>query len=136
MKSRVYIVDRHILIRRGLVELIGGEVDMEVCGEAEEGSSAFNAIIAVRPDLVTMEISLDGNSGIELIKSIRSFDPKIGILVVSMCDEMVYATRALRAGARGFVSKRDKSEDIVHALRRIQSGFLCFSDMVENQMLT
>jgi DNA-binding NarL/FixJ family response regulator len=136
VKFRVYIVDRHALIRRGLVEVINAQVDMEVCGEAEEGTKAFNAIMALRPDVVTVEISLEGNSGIELIKSIRHFDPKIGILVVSMCDEFIYASRALRAGAGGFVSKGDKSEGVVNALRRIHGGHLCFSAAVENQMLS
>jgi DNA-binding NarL/FixJ family response regulator len=90
----------------------------------------------LRPDLVTVEISLNGTSGIELIKTIRGFDPSIGILVVSFCDELVYASRALKAGASGFVNKCDQAEDVLRAIRRLLDGGLCFSGTVENQMLT
>lgn len=136
VRSRVYIVDGYPLIRRGLVELISEASDMTVCGEAEDGSTAFNAIMRLRPDVAIVEIALSGNSGIELIKSIRSFDPNIGILVVSMQDEGVYALRAMRAGARGFVSKHVESDRVLNAIRQIRNGKLYFSENVESDILT
>lgn len=134
-RARVYIVDGHPLIRRALAELIGEVSDLTVCGEAEDGCEALNAIVRLRPDIVIAEIALGANSGIELIKSIRSFDPRIGILVVSMQDEGVYALPAMRAGARGFVSKHLENDRILDAIRRVGSGQLCFSENIEAGIL-
>ncbi len=135
MKTRIYIVDDHALIRRGLATLINGESDMEVCGQAEDASTGLQEIIKHQPDLVTVDISLKGNSGLELIKSIKSFNPKIQILVLSMHHESIYALRVLKAGARAYVMKQDVINKVVEAIRRIRSGHLYVSDDVASQML-
>lgn len=135
MKTRIYIVDDHALIRRGLVTLIGGESDMEVCGQAEDAATALNQIMKLQPDLVIVDISLKGNSGLELIKNIKAFNPKIQILVLSMHDESVYALRVLKAGARAYVMKQDVVNKVLEAIRRIRNGHLYVSDQVANEML-
>ena len=135
MKTRIYIVDDHALIRRGLTTLINGEPDMEVCGQADDASSALQDVIKLQPDLVTVDISLKGNSGLELIKSIRAFNPKIQILVLSMHHESIYALRVLKAGARAYIMKQDVISKVVEAIRRIRSGHLYVSDEVASQML-
>lgn len=135
MKTRIFIIDDHALIRRGLATLIGGEADMEVCGQAEDASSGFRDVMKLQPDLVIVDLSLKGNSGLELIKSIRSFNPKIQILVLSMHHESVYALRVLKAGARAYVMKQEVVNKVIEAIRRIRNGDLFFSDSVANQLL-
>lgn len=135
MKTRIYIVDDHALIRRGLVTLIAGESDLEVCGQAEDAASALNEIMKIQPDLVIVDISLKGNSGLELIKNIKAFNPKIQILVLSMHHESIYALRVLKAGARAYVMKQDVVNKVLDAIRRIRNGQLYVSDEVANQML-
>jgi DNA-binding NarL/FixJ family response regulator len=135
VKTRIYIVDDHALIRRGLTTLINGESDMEICGQAEDASTALQDVIKLQPDLVTVDISLKGNSGLELIKSIRAFNPKIQVLVLSMHHESIYALRVLKAGARAYIMKQDVISKVVEAIRRIRSGHLYVSDDVASQML-
>lgn len=135
MKTRIFIVDDHALIRRGLATLIGGEADMEVCGQAEDAASGLQEIIKLQPDLVIVDISLKGNSGLELIKNIKAFSPKIQILVLSMHHESIYALRVLKAGARAYVMKQDVINKVVEAIRRIRNGHLYVSDNVASQML-
>jgi DNA-binding NarL/FixJ family response regulator len=136
MKTRVYIVDGHALIRHGLNVLLGEETDMEVCGEAENGSTALGVIMKLAPDVVTVEICLQGNSGLELIKSIRAYDRTIGILVLSMYHEADYALRGLRAGARGFVSKQDNARKVVDAIRHIRNRQFYVSGDIQARMLS
>ncbi len=135
MKTRIFVVDDHALIRRGLATLIGGETDMEVCGQAEDAASALSQIMKIQPDLVIVDISLKGNSGLELIKNIKAFSPKIQILVLSMHHESIYALRVLKAGARAYVMKQDVVNKVLDAIRRIRNGQLYVSDEVANQML-
>lgn len=135
MNTRIYIVDDHALIRRGLATLIGGETDMEVCGQAEDAATALSQIMKILPDLVIVDISLKGNSGLELIKNIKAFNPKIQILVLSMHHESIYALRVLKAGARAYVMKQDVVNKVLDAIRRIRNGQLYVSDEVANQML-
>lgn len=108
---------------------------MEVCGQAEDASSALQEIIKLQPELVTVDITLKGNSGLELIKSIRAFNPKIQILVLSMHHESIYALRVLKAGARAYIMKQDVITKVLEAIRRIRSGHLYVSDDVASQML-
>lgn len=135
MKTRIYLVDDHALIRRGLVTLIDAENDMEVCGQAEDAASALNQIMKILPDLIIVDISLKGNSGLELIKNIKAFNSKIQILVLSMHHESIYALRVLKAGARAYVMKQDVVTKVLDAIRRIRNGQLYVSDEVANQML-
>lgn len=135
MKTRIYIVDDHALIRRGLTTLIQAEADMEVCGEAEDAATGLREIIKLQPDLVIADISLRGNSGLELIKNVKAFNPKIEVMVLSMHHESIYALRVLKAGARAYVMKQDVVQKVIEAIRRIRSGQLYVSDDVASQML-
>ncbi len=135
MKTRIYIVDDHALVRRGLATLIGAEPDMQVCGQAEDASKATTEIMQLRPDLVIVDISLKGNSGLELVKNIKAFDANIHVLVLSMHDESIYALRVLKAGARAYVMKNDLIEKVIEAIRRISKGHLYVSENVASQML-
>ncbi len=134
-KTRIFIVDDHPLLRRGLAELINLEVDMVFCGEAEDSPSAMKLIAQIKPDLVIVDISLKGYNGIELIKNIKAFDPKIQILVLSMHDESVYAMRVLRAGAKAYVMKQEVVDKVMEAVRRIRAGKVFVSERVASRML-
>jgi DNA-binding NarL/FixJ family response regulator len=135
MKTRIFLADDHALIRRGLAALIAGEADLEVCGEAEDCATATSAVARLRPDVVIADISLRGNSGIELIKNIKAFDPKINVMVVSVHDESIYALRVLRAGAKAYVMKQDVAGKVLEAIHRVRKGQMYVSERVAGQML-
>jgi DNA-binding NarL/FixJ family response regulator len=135
MKTRVYAVDDHPLLRRGLATLISAETDMEMCGQAEDAATGLRDIMKLQPDLVIVDITLRGNSGLELIKSIRAFSSKIQVLVLSMHHESTYALRVLKAGARAYIMKHDTMTKVVEGIRRIRNGDLFVSDYVANEML-
>ena len=100
-KKTVFVVDDHPIVRQGLALLINQETDLTVCGEAEEMHAALSAIQAVRPDILIVDISLNGPDGLELLKNIRLGAPRLPVLILSMHDESIYAERALRGGANG-----------------------------------
>jgi DNA-binding NarL/FixJ family response regulator len=134
-KHRVFVVDDHPIVRQGLALLIDQEPDLTVCGAAEEAESALAAIAASRPDVLVLDISLPGPDGIELLKTIRSIDPSLPILVLSMHDETIYAERALRAGANGYIMKQEATENVLVALRRILRQEVYLSDRIASKML-
>jgi DNA-binding NarL/FixJ family response regulator len=101
--------------------------DLTVCGEAEDAATALRAISKSPPDLAIIDLSLSGGSGIELIKSIRSTHPKVQTIVLSMHDEQVYAERCIRAGARGYVMKRETAKNVIHAIHEVLGGNLYLS---------
>ena len=102
-KHRVLVVDDHPIVRQGLTLLIDREPDLMVCGQAEEAHSAAHAIATLRPDIVLLDISLNGPDGLELLKQIRTRDADLPVLILSMHDETIYAERVLRAGANGYI---------------------------------
>lgn len=134
-KTRIYVVDDHPLMRMGLRAMINAESDMDVIGEAADAATATAEIMKIRPDLVIADISLKGNSGLELIKNIKAFDPGIDVVVVSMYDESVYALRVLKAGARAYVMKQDVTTRVLDAIRRARNGQIFVSERVATQML-
>lgn len=134
-QSSVLLVDDHPIVRQGLRQMIDREPDLMVCGEAEESRSALHSITTLKPDVVVMDISLNGPSGIEILRSIRQGDSRLRVLVLSMHDETVYAERALRAGANGYIMKQEATEKVLVALRRILSGEVYVSDRIANKML-
>lgn len=134
-KTRIFIVDDHPLLRKGLAELINQEPDMLVVGEADDAPSGIKGITTIRPDLVIVDISLKSMNGLELIKNIKVLDPSIQILVLSMHDETVYALRVLKAGAKAYVMKQEMVEKVMEAIRRIRAGKVFVSDRVATQML-
>ncbi|WP_254509388.1 response regulator transcription factor [Anatilimnocola floriformis] len=114
---RVLIVDDHQLFRNGLRELLSAEPDLEVCGEAADVATGLASFQSLRPNLVTIDISLSKENGLHLVEQIRVIEPKTAILVLSMYDAAVYANRALAAGAAGYVCKQSTNQEILEALR-------------------
>jgi DNA-binding NarL/FixJ family response regulator len=134
-KTRVLVVDDHPIVRQGLALLINRESDLVVCGEAEEMHTAMQEILTTHPDIVVVDISLSGPDGLELLKSIRTRHPHLPVLILSMHDESIYAERALRAGANGYIMKQEATEKVLEALRRIVNREIYVSDRVANKML-
>jgi len=134
-KKRIFIVDDHPIVREGLSLMMNREPDLMVCGEAEEATTALQAITATRPDFLIVDISLNGPDGLDLLKSIRLRFPNLPVLILSMHDESIYAERALRAGAHGYIMKQEASEKVMFAVRQILDQKVYVSDRVANRML-
>lgn len=134
-RSAVFIVDDHPIVRQGLALLINREPDLIVCGDAEEAGSALGQIEALKPALVVVDISLNGPDGLDLLKNLRARDPKLPVLILSMLDESLYAERALRAGASGYIMKQEATERVLVAIRRILAGEIYVSDRMADRML-
>jgi DNA-binding NarL/FixJ family response regulator len=132
---RVLIVDDHPLMRKGVGQLIDQEKDLMVVGEAEDAQKAITAIENAKPDVALIDISLNGASGIELLKNIKVRFPRLKMLVLSMHDESVYAHRALRAGASGYIMKQEGTEKVLLALRKVLHGEVYLSDRLGNRLL-
>jgi len=122
MPARILIVDDHPLMREGLIELIAGHSDLEVCGEADSAASALAAIEALDPDVVVLDLTLGQDDGVALVATLHARSPLLPILVLSMHDETVYAERMLSLGARGYVMKQEASEVFLTALRKVIAG--------------
>jgi DNA-binding NarL/FixJ family response regulator len=135
IKKKVLVVDDHPLLRQGLALLINQQHDMHVCGEAEEAQAAMQSIAEKKPDIIILDISLKGPDGLELLKSIRAIYPDLPVLVLSMHDEAIYAERALRARANGYIMKQEATEKVLVALRRIFNGEVYLSDGMSKKML-
>jgi DNA-binding NarL/FixJ family response regulator len=118
-KSRILVVDDHPIVRQGLALLINQETDLLVCGEAEEASGAMHVLSSAKPDVLIVDISLNGPDGLDLLKNVRNVYPSLPVLILSMHDESIYAERALRAGANGYIMKQEATEKVLIALRRI-----------------
>lgn len=135
MKRTVFVVDDHPVIRLGYISLIDQEPDLEVCGEADTAFEALDKIPEASPDLAIVDISLAGMNGIELTKQLQVLHPDLPVLIVSMHDEVLYGDRALRAGARGYIMKREVRTKIVEAIRRLLSGGTYLSDQMSTRLL-
>lgn len=132
---RILVVDDHPIFRHGLAQLINQEADLEVCGEAEDYHGALTAVTEMDPDMVIVDITLKGASGIELIKEIHRQRKNLPMLVISMHDETLYAERALRAGAKGYIMKQEASESVIHAIRQVLSGGIYTSKRITEDIL-
>jgi DNA-binding NarL/FixJ family response regulator len=115
--------------------MINREQDLVVCGEAEEAQAAMKAIAAKRPDILIADISLNGPDGLDLLKNLRTLYPDLPVLILSMHDESIYAERALRARANGYIMKQEATEKVLVAVRRILSGDIYLSDRMANKLL-
>ena len=132
---KILIVDDHPIVRQGLAELINHEDDLEVCGQAEDAHQAMQAIKELDPDMAIVDISLKETSGMELIKDIKVQYPNLAVLALSMHDESLYAERALRAGAKGYVMNAEATENVVAAIRKILNGQIYVSDRMAAKMV-
>ncbi|HXQ80639.1 MAG TPA: response regulator transcription factor [Opitutaceae bacterium] len=132
-RRRIFLVDDHPLVREGLTKLINQEPDLFVCAEADDAGQAHAGILRTQPDAVVVDLSLQGDSGLELIKRLQDLSHPPPILVLSMHDEAFYAERALRAGALGYVMKRETSGKVVAALRQILRGQIYVSAAIAAQ---
>lgn len=133
---RILIVDDHPLVRRGLRQLISEQSDWDCCEDADNVIDAMRVVRESQPDLVLVDISLKDGSGMELIKEIKVASPGARMLVLSNHDESLYAERALRAGASGYVNKLEASETLVEAIRQVLSGKVYLSPQMTDRMLT
>lgn len=134
-KIRVVIVDDHPLVRERLAHLIRQEPDMIVCGEADNVARGRQIVESERPDIAVVDITLKGASGLELIKDLKVMGVDVPVLVLSMHDEALYAERAFRAGARGYITKSEASEDVMGAIRRVLDGEVYASEAFASQLL-
>ena len=134
--KRLLIVDDHPLFRKGLEELIHSDANFAVCGEADNAAEAMEVIRKLNPDMAIVDLSLPGANGIELIKNIRAEFPSLPVLVLSMHDESLYALRALRAGADGYVMKHEAMANVIQAIREVFNGRPYLSPAMAAQVIT
>lgn len=133
--TRILIVDDHELLRQGLHDLIASNPDLEICGEALDETGALQQFRTLQPDLMIVDISLGQGDGIDLVKRIHAESSTVRMLVLSMHDESLYAQRALRAGALGYVSKQAPSRTILEAIRCVLDGKLYLSSQLSQRLL-
>jgi len=134
-RKKVLIVDDHPIFREGLADLINRQEDMEVCGMAKDVPRTLKALEKFRPDIVTVDISLQDASGLELMKDIKNRFPGLPMLALSMHQESFYAERAIRAGAKGYITKQEASKKVIAAIRKVLEGRLYLSDQMKEELL-
>ncbi|MGD0814925.1 MAG: response regulator transcription factor [Verrucomicrobiota bacterium] len=134
-RRRLYLVEDHPVTREGLARLINFERDLHVCGQAGSSAQALAEIARDKPQLVLVDISLAGASGIELIKDIVARHPGLLVLVLSTHDETLYAERALRAGAKGYIMKHESTDEVMKAIRKVLSGGVYLSERMQGQLV-
>ena len=135
-KSRILIVDDHPLFREGMQQMIDRNASLKVCGEAASPAAAMKAVAELEPDLVLVDISLEGGDGIDLIKNLKEKYENLPILVISMHNESLYAERALRAGALGYVMKNEAARTVKAAILKVLGGDIFLSEKMSATVLT
>jgi DNA-binding NarL/FixJ family response regulator len=134
-KTRVLLVDDHPMIRRGLAGLINEDSNLMVCGEAGNSRQALEMVAKVEPNLAIIDLSMEDQNGVQLIKEVRARHPHVLVLVLSMHGEEIYAERALRAGASGYVMKAEAAEKVMDAIRHVIAGKIYISEKINNLLL-
>lgn len=134
-KLRVLIVDDHPIVRQGISQLINQEPDFDTCAQAGSAQEALDLLEKSTPDIMLVDISLDGVSGLELLKMVKSRHGKVPVLILSMHDESLYAERALRSGAKGYVMKQEATERVLVAIRQVLRGELYLSERMQGKIL-
>lgn len=134
-KTRIFIVDDHPIVRKGLADVLNQEPDMTICGGAETVSDALREISERMPDLAIVDLTLKGASGLELLKDLKIRHPEMPVLVLSMHDETLFAERALRAGAKGYVMKQEAVNELQTAIRRVLEGKIYVSPAMSERLL-
>ncbi len=135
-RAQVVLVDDHPIVRERLASLINQQPDLAVCGESPDPAGCLDLLEKHKPHLVIVDLSLRGAHGIELIKDISARWPELPILVLSMHDESLFAERALRAGARGYITKHEATEQVMIAIRRVLSGDIYLSEKMAAQLVS
>lgn len=133
--KRLLLVDDHPIMRHGLAQLIRAEEGLDVCGEAGSAREGLEAVTALKPDLVVIDLTLPDKNGLELLKDIQAMHPGTLCLVLSMHDENMYGERALRAGARGYIMKEAAADHLITAARKVLSGGIYVSENIAGKML-
>ena len=133
--KRIFIVDDHPVFREGLVGLLQRQQDLTVCGQAGDARPVLTAIERLKPDLVLVDVGLPGRSGLELIKDLRAVSPETAMLVISLHDETLYAEPALRAGAHGYIMKREDPQKVLQAIRQVLDGQIFLSPKISVRLL-
>jgi DNA-binding NarL/FixJ family response regulator len=134
-RKKIFVVEDHAIVREGLSMLLNAQSDLSVCGVASSAEEARQAIVSSRPDLAIMDLSLEGSSGLDLVKDLKDRCPEVPVLVLSMHDETLYAERVLRAGARGYLMKREAGRELLVAVRRILEGKIYLSEGLSEVLL-
>lgn len=134
-RKKILVVDDHPMTRAGVAHLLNKQADMIVCGEMGSPAEALSEIPKSRPDLLLTDLTMPGRSGVEFIKDVLALYPSLPILIVSMHDEVIYAERALRAGARGYIMKEAGGEKLLEAIRRVLSGQVYVSEQMSARIL-
>jgi DNA-binding NarL/FixJ family response regulator len=134
-RARILLVEDHPIVRQGLAQLLGQTPDLEICAFAEDSLSAVQAVKTESPDLAIVDISLQSADGLELVKDLRARKFHLPVLILSMHQESVYAQRAMRAGAQGYVMKGEPTPRLLAAVRKVLSGGLFFSEEVTSELL-
>jgi DNA-binding NarL/FixJ family response regulator len=135
LKKRIAIVDDHTMMREGLKQLINAEPEMEVCWAAASVPEAMTSLEKNTPDMLTVDITLPGRNGLELIKDVLALVPGLPILVISMHDEGLYAQRVLKCGAKGYIMKDAPHDDLMTAIRRVADGKVWLSAKMSEDIL-
>ena len=135
LRKKILLVDDHPFMRAGMAQLIDKQPDLMVCGEAGDPHAAIKELAATEADLVVSDISMPGRSGLEFIKDLQALHPRLPILVVSMHDEIIYAERALRAGARGYIMKEAGGDNLLSAIRQVLDGEVYVSPKMSARIL-
>jgi DNA-binding NarL/FixJ family response regulator len=134
-RRRVFLIDDHTVVRNGLAELLNHTSDLQICGEAASAEEALEKIESSTPDIALVDLTLGEMTGLELIKNLKTRLPQLPILVLSMHDESFYAERCLRAGAKGYIMKKEAIEQVEHAIRQILDGKVYLSQKMSDQFL-
>jgi DNA-binding NarL/FixJ family response regulator len=134
-RRKLFLVDDHPMTRAGMAQLISKQPDLEICGEAGHPAEALNEMSKRKPDLLLTDLTMPGRGGVEFIKDVLALQPGLSILVVTMHDELVYAERALRAGARGYIMKGAGGENLLLAIRHVLSGQVYLSEQMSAKVL-
>ena len=135
-KSRIFLVDDHPIVITGFTLMLNAQSDLEVCGTAKSAEEALSHVPQLKPDLVITDVTLPGRNGLDLLRELQVIEPNCRVLVVTMHDELLYAERALRAGARGYLMKEAGSEKMLAAIRHVLSGQVYVSERMQAKILS
>jgi DNA-binding NarL/FixJ family response regulator len=132
--SKVFIVDDHELVRQGLRQLIEGEIDLKLCGEASNVNDALKMRSSIKPDVAIVDISLPDGNGLDLIKQLHSWLPNMRIIALSMHDDEIYAERALNNGASGYINKQDSAKQLLTGIRQVIKNKIFVSPEIDKRL--